>query len=120
MRRIADLRKEIDQGGKRICRLMLHDSQECTLVFLYSIPNDGPCDYDEWYTTVAEAEAASRQRYGVKPEDWRSIPDVPPDCWQDWIAPVRNRGVDVGRPEWDLFERLESDGSWSPITPGAP
>lgn len=97
MRKVADLRTVIDQGGRPICRLMLHDSTECTLVFLFSTRGDGPCDYDEWYLTVAEAEAACHQRYVVKPEDWRPIPDVPSDCRQDWIAPVRGTGDDVGR-----------------------
>jgi biofilm protein TabA len=67
---------------------------------------------DYWHQTIAEADEACLQLYGINDKDWVDIGDPLEGCQQDWIAPVRVKGRNIGNPQWGIFERLEQDGVW--------
>jgi hypothetical protein len=93
---------------------MIHETDSGAYLFGYRSLKDGPADFDEWYETVVEAEAACLDSYGIQTNDGQLIDDPMEGCQQDWIDPVRVRGRISGRPEFGNFERFE-DGVWKPI-----
>jgi hypothetical protein len=111
MRKVAALRTPKDGA----VRCMLFSEPDGVFVFLYSVAEDGAADSDDWFESVQEAESYSREILGVRDEDWSTIPDPPPGCQQDWIAPVRVKGREAGSPQWGQFERLDDDGIWKPV-----
>ena len=58
-------------------------------LFLYRSADDGPCDADYWHEDVAAAEWHAATDFGVRPGDWSAVPDPPPECQLDWLAPVK-------------------------------
>lgn len=105
----------VTDADSELKRLMIHKTDEGVYLFGYNTAEDAGCFWDEWYESVAEAEAASEE-YGVTPAAWQAIPDPLEGCQQDWIAPVRVKGRLEGRPLWGNFEKLV-DGQWIPFTP---
>ena len=75
-------------------------------LFLFRSPDDGPCDADYWHDDVAGAEAHAATDFGIRPSDWRPVPDPRPGCQDDWLAPVRAVRDWRGRPVPGRFDRL--------------
>ena len=64
-------------------RVMIYDTGgQGVYVFLYRSGCDLPCDADYWYGTIREAENHAA-KFGVKPNDWRLIPDPESGCPDD-------------------------------------
>jgi hypothetical protein len=62
---------------------MIYDSgRHGVYLFLFRSTADAPSDADYWYETVAEAESHAAE-FGVKPADWRVIPDPDPSSQDD-------------------------------------
>ena len=97
-------------------RVIIHSTPCGTFVFGRAAPDDGPCDADHWFEHATQAEEFCGQTYGVRPEDWREIPEPPDGCQQDWVSPVR-RTTQAGAPSQVVFERREADGVWRPVPP---
>lgn len=110
MRKIAQAVRASDG----IRRVMLFEGEGGTYLFLYTSLEDSHCDADEWYESTLEAEAVSKKRYGISETAWQIINDPLDGCQHDWIAAVRVKGRDVGKPEWGIFEKYES-GTWKPM-----
>ena len=107
MRKIAQIR--LDDSALK--RLMLHAAEDGVYLFGYNILADGNSLWDQWYETVADAEATALEEYGVTSADWQTIPDLLEGCQQDWIAPVRVKGRSEDSPQWSMLERLVA-GQW--------
>ena len=66
---------------------------------------------DQWYPSLADAEAVCALHYGIEIGDWQPLDDPMDGCQHDWIAPVRVKGhIDEQSPLIQL-ERLEG-GVW--------
>jgi len=65
MRKVATFANPLDG----IQRVMRYEADAGTYLFLYTITEDGPCEFADWYETTAEAEAAAAESFGVKPDD---------------------------------------------------
>jgi hypothetical protein len=87
MRKIANT----NTPNSDICRLMIYENKEGVCVFLYKTEADGPCDYDEWYENLSEAEQSCRNNFNVDLTDWKIIDDPLPGCQHDWIKPTKVR-----------------------------
>jgi hypothetical protein len=83
MRKIATLTHPVSD----IRRIMLYESTDGTYLFLYTSTDDGPCRWDQWYSSPEDAEHAAAKTFGVKSEDWIVIEDPAPDGPADWINP---------------------------------
>lgn len=78
-----------DPSGE-VRRVMVYDTEGAgTYLFLYHTLDDGPSSADYWFETVASAVKCAQQEFGIRPDDWRSIPDPPSGCQDDWVAPMR-------------------------------
>lgn len=102
MRQIA----RVPQPRSNVVRLMIHDCAKGVYLFGFDTPDDGGTLWDAWHETVAAAEAAALDEYGVATADWQPIPDPLEHCQQDWIAPVRVKGRADGQPQFGHFEKL--------------
>lgn len=96
-------------------RLMLYEDVQGAYLFGYKTLADAGCQWDTWFETVAAAEEAAFEEYGVSPADWHPIPEPLPHCQHDWIAPVRVQGRSEDKPQWGSFEKLV-DEQWLPFS----
>ncbi len=92
-------------------RLMLYDSPEGIYLFGYNSTEDCSAAWDEWYEDSTQAKATAAEEYGVVDSAWKQIADPLPGCQQDFIAPVRVKGRNEGKPEWGQME-VFVDGTW--------
>lgn len=92
-----------------IRRVILYQSDDGVYLFLSKTEDDAGSFADEWYASVDDAEAESEERFGITEDMWVEVPDPRPGCQADWIAPVRVRGRESGKPEWGVLERLVND-----------
>ncbi|RSK46616.1 hypothetical protein [Hymenobacter perfusus] len=97
-------------------RLMLYEDEHGVYLFGYNTLTDAGGLWDSWFETMADAEEAALENYGVASADWQCIADPLPDCQHDWIAPVRVIGRADGQPWWGHLEKL-TDGQWQPFHP---
>jgi hypothetical protein len=111
MRKMATV-KNLHSETKRV---IMHSSEDGVYLFSFLTLEDGPATGDHWYQTVVEADEACFDLYGIGANDWIEIGDPLKGCQQDWIAPVRVKGRNIGKPQWGTFERLEQDGVWREI-----
>lgn len=112
MRKVAKTTKD----GVDAQWIILFACPDGVYVFPCASDLDGSAIGDEWYATVAEADAACLDVYGVRSEDWRIVADPLPGCQHDWLCPVRVPGREAGTPRWGELERLV-DGTWRPVDP---
>ena len=110
MRRVSSVARSLDG----IRRVVLYASDGDCYLFLSRSEDDAGAFADEWYPSVADAEHAAFDRFGVTRDMWTDVPDPMPGCQADWIQPVRVVGRQEGRPLWGRLERLV-DGEWRPI-----
>jgi len=112
MRKVAVTRT----NNSVVKRVIVHECKEGVYVFRCSSLEDGSATGDWWYESVADAEDACRDDFGIGPDDWEYIDDPLEGCQQDWIAPVRVKGRNTGQPQWGQYERLE-EGVWKDVEP---
>ena len=112
MRKIATVKND----HPTIKQVMIYETEDGVYVFPFASLEDGSGIGDEWYQSLNEADAMCESEYGINGNDWKYIDDPLEDCQDDWIAPVRIKGRDIGKPEWGNFERLE-DGVWKDFVP---
>ncbi|MFN8454969.1 MAG: hypothetical protein U0401_09940 [Anaerolineae bacterium] len=101
-------------GHSEVKRLMTYDNEHGVYLFIYQIEEDGGCSSDLWFETIEDAQEAAQDEYGVKLDEWVEIPDPPEHCQQDWIAPARIPGREIGNPQWGKLEVFK-DGEWIKI-----
>jgi hypothetical protein len=102
MRKITTLSESID--GFR--RLMIFSCDGGAYLFFFKSLTDGPCDRDDWYESVEEAESSSERLFAVNPDDWISIADPIPGAQHDWISPTRTKLGGDGLPKSGEFEPI--------------
>jgi len=110
MRRVA--LTTIERDGIR--RVILHATDHGTYLYLSRSVDDAGAFADQWYESVADAEAAACDRFGIATDAWTSVADPEPGCQHDWIAPVRVKGRPEARSRLAQLERLV-DGKWVDI-----
>lgn len=110
MRRVAIVPKPVGE----IRRVILHETENGTYLYLSKTVHDGGSSFDSWYLSTADAYAAAASSYGIAAEAWTTVPDPLPGCQDDWISPVRIPVRETGKPQWGTLERLV-DGEWIPI-----
>ncbi|RPD49337.1 hypothetical protein DNI29_00605 [Hymenobacter sediminis] len=110
MRKVALLQQPVAE----VVRLMIYEEEQGVYLFGYNTVADAGCAWDHWFQTVADAEEAALEEYGVPVTDWQPIVDPLPGCQHDWIAPVRVQGRSEGNPQWSCLEKLV-DGQWLPF-----
>ena len=97
-------------------RLMLCDKgDEGVYVFGYTSLTDGPCDWDQHCQDLEDAYELGME-YGITREDWVTIAPTQVHCQDDWIAPVRVIGRNLGKPQWGAFERWDGK-KWIRLPP---
>jgi hypothetical protein len=110
MRKTATVRDKHSE----VKRVMVCEAEGGAYLFTYCALDDGPATGDQWFGSVGEADKFCMSAYGIGPEHWERIDDVLEGCQQDWIAVIRVKGRDVGRPEWGRYEYLDN-GEWKDI-----
>jgi hypothetical protein len=111
MRRVALVPRFNPQDVKRV---ILHEADDGVYLYLLRSIHDAGSFADEWYASVEDAEAIC-ESFGIDKGMWQEVPDAEPGCQDDWIAPVRIKGREQGRPHWEVLERLVG-GHWVQIT----
>jgi len=97
-------------------RAIVYESGNGVYLFPCASLKDGSAIGDQWFASLSEADKYCAEEYGIESKDWEYIDDPLDDCQHDWIAPVRVKGRNVGRPQWGVLERLEN-GIWKEIVP---
>jgi biofilm protein TabA len=113
MRKIAFV---IEQNKENIKKVMIYKSDSGVNLFGYDTVLDCNGLFDEWYENLKDAEMSCEIEYGIKSEDWILIPDPQDFCNYDYIMPVRIKGRDIGKPEFDTWEILRK-GKWEFFQP---
>ena len=106
MRKVATLRSP----ANRVVRVMLYEADDGTYLFLYTRVEDGPCEFDHWFESSADAEQAAAESFGVRPEDWTVIDDPVAGAQHDWIRPSRVKCDETGNKLWGQFESIPPEG----------
>jgi hypothetical protein len=102
MRKTAMLPTPVDH----IVRVMLYAKTDGAYLFLYTRAEDGPSDFDEWYDSLADAERAAAERFGIHCGDWAPIDDPLPGGQSDWVCPTRVKRDAAGNRQWGQFEAM--------------
>ena len=106
MRKVATIPNPTDG----IRRVMTYTTDGGAYLFLYTALEDGPCQFDEWYDSLALAEQEVDARFGLKPDGWTVIDDPPPGAQHDWIRPTRVKRDAAGNKLWGHFEAMPAGG----------
>jgi hypothetical protein len=104
MRKIATLAKPVNE----IRRVMTCVTDEGVYLFMYEKLEDGPCDYDDLYESLHEAERVALEQFAVDCHDWVVIDDPMPDAQHDWIRPTRVKQGPTGEKLWGQFEAIST------------
>ncbi len=104
----------INENENDFKRLMIYDSGNDVYLFIFDQKKDGPSCRDYLYEDIDDVFDACREDYGITKNDWKEIPSPLEGCQHDWIAPVRVKGMDKGKPRWGRFQQL-IDGKWIDI-----
>jgi hypothetical protein len=94
-----------------VVRLMIYADEKNVYLFRYARAEDGPCDVDMWFETVADAQAAAGEEFDVSVHDWTEIDDPLEGCQHDWIEPVRITSWEVSETGELSCQRLVN-GRW--------
>ncbi|MDR0500197.1 MAG: hypothetical protein LBG97_02985 [Coriobacteriales bacterium] len=111
MRKIAFV-----NNGTEIKKVMIYDSGNGVYLFGYTTMLDCNCIWDEWYENLSDAEARCSEDFGLSPEEFIAIADPLDWCNHDYIMPVKIKGRELRKPEFDKWEILR-DGKWQPFLP---
>lgn len=103
-------------GAERIKKVMLYETDNGVFLFGYDTVVDCCGMFDERYENAKDAQARCAEEYRVKPEDWIPISDPREYCNCDYIMPVKIKGRENGRPEFDSWE-ICRDGKWQAFQP---
>ena len=106
MRKIATLFEPV----KDVRRVMLYAADGGTYLFLYTTLEDGPCEFDHFYPSTADAERAAEESFGVTARDWVLIADPLPGAQHDWIRPTRVKCDEAGNMLAGHFEAIPQAG----------
>ena len=84
MRRTAN----VSRPGSGFRRVMIYDPEDGGGVFLFLFRrlDDSPCEADHWYESVTDAERDAEDGFGIRADDWRTIPDPVPGRPHDLFA----------------------------------
>ena len=113
MRKLAFINFE-DNPVKKI--MLCPCGESSVYLFAYETPFDAPCNYDEMYSCMEEAQNYCLETFRIRQDDWFDIAPVQEGCQKDFIAPVRIKGSVKGNAQWGSFEALCS-GRWVKYTP---
>ena len=113
MRKIAFIS---EQNKENIKKVMIYENNSGVYLFGYDTILDCNALFDEWYEYLNDAEESCEREYNIKSEDWISISDPQDFCNIDYIMPVRIKGRDIGKPEFDCWEIL-LNGKWQSFQP---
>lgn len=102
MRKIVTL----DKPKHSVIRLMIYQSDEGVYLFRYGQLADCGGLWDQWYDSEENVMMECLDEYGVSVSDWQQIDDPEPHCQHDWIAPVRVKGRNLGKPQFGTLEQL--------------
>jgi len=89
-------------------KIMLYETEDGTYLFYFDTWVDTASIKDYLYDNVEEVEAVCFAEFGIKPSDWVNINDPQDGCQQDFIAPTRVKGRDVGSPQYGYYQRFSS------------
>lgn len=110
MRKIA----LVKNNHPEIKRVILYKDEHGIYLFGYDKIEDSSSLWDEWYKTIEDIYSVCEKEYGIQIQDWQDIEAPCEYCQHDWIAPVRIKGRNVGKPEWEKLEKLVN-GTWIEI-----
>ena len=115
MRKYAYLKEPFRQNnGKVVYKIMLCESKEGFYLFEYDSLDAVQSMADLCYDSLEDLYDNWNERIDEK--GWIEMEDPLPDCQQDAFIPLRVKGRDIGKPEWEKFETLK-DGKWVPYIP---
>jgi len=107
------VRKVAFADNEETKKVMLYETNGQTYLFYFNTWVDAPCAKDYLYTDIEEAEAICLIEFDIKTCDWININDPQINCQDDFIAPTRVKGSDVGNPQFGKYERF--NGKWFDI-----
>ena len=92
---------------------MIYEADEGAYLFYFNTWVDAPSTKDYLYIDTEEADAFCWIEFNIRPDDWINIKDPQEGCQQDFIAPTRIKGRDVGYPQYGNYQRF--NGKWFDI-----
>lgn len=110
MRQWAYLREPYCMNEKDfVYKIMVHQKEKDTLVYLYCGRDAVMCSYDLWYPNLKRALDDWKSK--IDSEGWHRISDTFPNCQDDCVEPIRVKGRAENNPQWGKYEILK-DGAW--------
>ncbi|MCR8630884.1 hypothetical protein [Paenibacillus radicis (ex Xue et al. 2023)] len=81
MRKYVVLEKPVDSVKK----VMIYESNEGVVVFLYNTDEDKSCSADQWYEGIQDASDYCIEQFNINEKDWILIDDPNDGCQHDLI-----------------------------------
>ena len=101
-------------GGVSVYKVMLYENDEGVYLFEYASPEAIQCSSDRFYDSLEDLYDDWNDL--VDERGWIELEDPLPDCQQDAFIPLRVKGREIGKPDWERCETL-IDGKWFPYKP---
>ena len=116
MRKYAYLKKPLRCNKKDyIYKIMLYQTEpEEIYLFEYCSLDAVQCSFDLYYTDLNDLYDEWNDR--IDERGWIDLDDPLPYCQHDAFLPIRVKGRNTGKPEWDKLEILK-DECWISYKP---
>ena len=98
-----------------IYKIMLYQTKnEGVFLFQYCSIDAIQCSFDQYYNDLEDVYDDWNDE--IDERGWIDINDPLPFCQHDALIPIRVKGRDIGKPEWEKLETLV-DGEWVEYDP---
>ncbi len=116
MRKYAYLKKPLQCNKKdSIYKIMLYQIEpEEIYLFEYCSLDAVQCSFDLYYTDLNDLYDEWNDQ--IDERGWIDIDDPLPYCQHDAFLPIRVKGRNIGKPEWDKLE-IFKDECWISYKP---
>ncbi|MDR0560430.1 MAG: hypothetical protein LBG92_09675 [Prevotellaceae bacterium] len=112
-RKIAFVNTDNENGIKKV---MICKTQKGFYLFEFDTKLDCNNISELFYENLEDAEFHCIKKYDIKNEDWLSISNQEDFCNLDYIMPVKIKGRENRKPEFDNWEIFQN-GKWQEFTP---
>lgn len=112
-RKIAFISIDNEKGIKKV---MICKNTTGFSLFEFDTKLDCNCISDLFFEKLENAEQYCNEKYNIQIQDWFAISNQQDFCNVDYIMPVKIKGRETGKPQFDNWE-IQINGKWEEFLP---